>query len=54
MKNGRIKELVFANVCWNVAEQTITLTKKSLHAISLYQKIIWLKFLFTDLLKAKK
>ena len=27
-KFGRIKELIFANVCWNVAEQTIAFTKK--------------------------
>ena len=31
-KNGRIKELIFANIWWNFAEQAITSTKNmSLH-----------------------
>ena len=46
---GTIKEWVFANVCRNDP-----FCQRSLHIVSLNKKIIWLKFLFTSLLKAKK
>ena len=43
-KNGRIKEWIFANVWWNIMEQTI----KKVYIISLNKKLI------TSHLKAKK
>ena len=39
----RVKEQVFDNVFWNIAEQTISFTRKGVHLISINKKIIWLK-----------
>ena len=52
-KNGKNKELIFANVWWNFAKQSIAFTKKIRYVISFNKKMKWLKFLFTSLLKAK-
>ena len=50
----RVKEWIFANVCWNFVGQTITFTKRSSYIMSLNKKINWLKSLLTSPLKAKK